>query len=99
MLVGLGIAFVEQHPLQRPDGRWARVDFYLPELDVVLEFDGLVKYGGSEGRAELAAEKQRENDIRSLGHGVARIVWADLFSPQLVEAKIRAAARSRGGRT
>ncbi|GGK61275.1 hypothetical protein [Ornithinimicrobium pekingense] len=96
VLVGLGLVFVEQHLIHRPDGRWARVDFYLPELDVVLEFDGMVKYGGSEGRAELAAEKHREDDIRSLGHGVARVVWADLFSPPLVAAKIRAAARSRG---
>ena len=59
---------------------------------VVVEFDGMVTYGGSEGRAELAAEKHREDDIRSLGHGVARVVWADLFSPPLVAALLCALA-------
>ncbi len=95
VLVGLRHDFVAQHPIRRPDGRTARVDFYLPELDVVLEFDGMVKYGGCDGQGALAAEKAREDDIRALGHGVARIVWPDLFSPQKVEGKIRAAARAR----
>lgn len=95
VLVALNLTFVPQHPLRRPDGRMARVDFFLPGLDVVVEFDGLVKYGGHEGQAALADEKSREDDIRSLGYGVARIVWADLFAPRQVEAKIRAAARAR----
>lgn len=93
VLIGLRIDFVAQHPVRRPDGRLARVDFYLPELRVVLEFDGAVKYGGLDGQAALAAEKAREDDIRALGYGVARIVWADLFAPRTVQAKIRAAAR------
>lgn len=94
VLIGLRIDFVAQHPVRRPDGRIARVDFYLPELGVVLEFDGLVKYDGLDGRTALAAEKAREDDIRALGHGVARIVWADLFEPRRVRAKIHAAARA-----
>lgn len=95
VLIGLRHSFVAQHTIRRPDGRTAKVDFYLPDLDVVLEFDGKVKYGGFDGQAALAAEKVREDDIRALGHGVARIVWADLFSPQTVQAKIRAAVRTR----
>lgn len=94
VLIGLRIDFVAQHPIRRPDGRIARVDFYLPGLGVVLEFDGLVKYGGIDGQAVLAAEKAREDDIRALGYGVARIIWVDLFEPRKVQAKIRAAARA-----
>lgn len=95
VLIGLRHEFVAQHAIRRPGGGLAQVDFYLPDVDVVLEFDGLVKYGGCDGKQALAAEKAREDDIRSLGHGVARIVWDDLFSPPKVEAKIRAAARAR----
>lgn len=94
VLVQLRREFVEQHEIRRRDGRLARVDFYLPDVRVVLEFDGLVKYGGAEGQSALAAEKAREDDLRGLGYGVARIVWSDLFVPQRVESKIRAAARA-----
>ena len=45
---------------------------------VVVEFDGLVKYEGAEGRAALAAEKRREDWLRSLGYEVVRLTWADL---------------------
>jgi very-short-patch-repair endonuclease len=99
VLVELNHIFIAQHVLIRPGGGEARVDFYLPELGVVVEFDGMVKYADSDGASALAAEKMREDDLRSLGHGVARIVWADLFQPLRVERKIQAAARTvRAGR-
>ena len=74
------------------DGWTARVDFYLPTLGVVVEMDGMCKYEGGTGMVNLVAEKRREDQIRARGYGVARIEWADLFRPERVHAKIRAAA-------
>ncbi len=68
----------------------ARVDF-LVDGRVVVEFDGLVKYEGAEGRAALAAEKRREDWLRSLGYEVVRLTWADLERPRRVEALVRSA--------
>ena len=40
LLVRLGIRFRAQHWVRTRDGRrYARVDFYLPQLGVVVEFD------------------------------------------------------------
>ena len=78
-----------------PAGRFVgRVDFLVEGL-VVVEFDGLVKYAGQEGRAALAAEKARESAIVDLGYEVVRLVWADLANPAEVARRIRA-ARTRG---
>lgn len=94
VLVALKLDFVAQHPIQL-SGWTCFVDFYLPALDVVVEFDGRVKYRGANGADALAAEKRREDQIRARGHGVARIEWSDLFSPARVQAKIFDAARTR----
>jgi hypothetical protein len=78
----------------------ARVDHLVDER-VVVEFDGLVKYAGAEGRDALAAEKAREDLLRSLGYEVVRLTWADLDRPQRVDALVRAArdrARARAQR-
>lgn len=95
LLRRLGYAAVPQHQLRDADGIFARVDFFLPELGVVVEFDGRVKYEGHDGKDALAREKQRERRIERLGYGVARIVWADLLTPARVEREIRAAMRHR----
>jgi very-short-patch-repair endonuclease len=68
----------------------ARVDF-LVEGRVVVEFDGLQKYAGADGRAALAAEKRREDRLRSLGYVVVRLVWADLARPAHVADLLRRA--------
>ncbi|KGN40075.1 hypothetical protein N801_16430 [Knoellia aerolata DSM 18566] len=68
----------------------ARVDF-LVEGRVVVEFDGLQKYAGADGRAALAAEKRREDRLRSLGYVVVRLVWADLTRPAHVADLLRRA--------
>jgi hypothetical protein len=67
-------------------GRRARVDMMLNGH--IFEFDGRQKYVGTArgGLAEdvervLWEEKQREDWLRSLGYGISRIVWADLFGP------------------
>lgn len=91
----LGHAPVPQHHVVEPDGRVvARVDFYLPALGVVVEFDGRVKYEGHDGAQALAAEKRREDRIRALGYGVVRLVWGDLFHPSRVREAIERAART-----
>ncbi|GAA3951756.1 hypothetical protein GCM10022231_06990 [Gordonia caeni] len=65
------------------NGRTAEVDFDI-DGKVVLEFDGLVKYGGTylgtgqTPSAVLIAEKLREDGLRELGLDVVRAVWADL---------------------
>ena len=68
----------------------ARVDLLVGGR-VVVEFDGLVKYEGADGRAALAAEKRREDWLRSLGYEVVQLTWADLERPRRVEALVRSA--------
>lgn len=74
----------------------ARVDFLLETHPVVIEFDGLVKYGSVDdaaNRRALAAEKLREDRLRSLGYEVVRLVWADLRNPEVVRHRIEEACR------
>lgn len=91
ILLRLGHRVIPQFVIVDERGFVARVDFYLPDLRVVVEFDGRVKYEGHDGKDALAAEKARERRIGRQGYGVARVVWADLFQPARVEAEIRAA--------
>lgn len=96
LLADLGYIAIPQYPIKDDAGRFvARVDFYLPQMGVVVEFDGMVKYGGKEGKDALQAERQRERRIRGLGHGVARVVWADLYNVRRIKDEIHAAYRSR----
>ena len=69
---------------------FARVDLLVGTW-VVVEFDGLVKYEGAEGRAALAAEKAREDRLRAMGYEVVRLTWADLARPHRVQALVRSA--------
>ena len=60
---------------------------------MLVEFDGLMKYGGPE---DLVAEKRREDRLRGLGYTVVRVTWSDLRHPERVVAEVRrAVARSR----
>ncbi|ANS77528.1 hypothetical protein SGUI_0132 [Serinicoccus hydrothermalis] len=93
ILADLGLVAIPQYRIVENGHDIARVDFYLPQLGVVLEFDGRVKYDGHEGAAALAAEKGREDRIRSLGYGVGRVVWSDLDGTCAVDAIVRQAAR------
>ena len=68
----------------------ARADFLVGSR-VVVEFDGLVKYAGKDGREALAAEKRREDALRALGYEVVRLTWADLDHPRRVDALVRSA--------
>ncbi len=100
LLVALGIPFRTQVRIMDLAGRVvARVDFLLWEV-VVLEFDGLVKYEGADGKVALVAEKLREERLVELGYEVVRMVWRDHESPttvhdRLLKARARQASRGR----
>lgn len=77
----------------------ARVDFAWPELGVFMEFDGRVKYEkflreGESVTDAVLREKRREQLICELtGWRCIRIVWADLYTPELTAARIRSLFR------
>ncbi len=85
-----------QTVFQDADGFVARVDFFFPEYGVVVEFDGLLKYG-SGSASVLVQEKTREDRLRALGLRVIRTTWADLADPDRVAARIRRALTSPRG--
>lgn len=63
-----------------------RTDFAWPDLGVVGEFDGRVKYGrglrpGADPAEALWEEKRREDRIRRTGLVVARWTWQDIGDP------------------
>ncbi len=98
LLVDLGHEVRSQ--VRIPDGSGAvvaRVDLLVGER-VIVEFDGLVKYEGADGRAALAAEKAREDRLRALGYEVVRITWADLAQPHRVAAMVRSALERSAAR-
>ncbi|MFC9690388.1 type IV toxin-antitoxin system AbiEi family antitoxin domain-containing protein [Kribbella sp. NPDC056951] len=72
-----------------------RVDFYFPDENTIVEFDGMVKY--TDGSATtLIREKLREDRLRALGLEIVRITWADLEHPARTALLIRQAfARAR----
>ena len=93
LFVSLGLPTVEPQVVIR-DARGhfvGRVDFLFRAQRTVVEFDGLVKYGGADGRQALVDEKRREDALRLLGYQVVRLTWRDLHDPALVARVIRAA--------
>ncbi len=74
----------------------ARVDLAWPAYGLFLEFDGKVKYERLLKEGESASdvvfrEKQREDMIcRLTGWRCIRIVWADLYQPEVTARRIRA---------
>jgi hypothetical protein len=97
-LVELGVAPVEpQHEFRLPDGSVRRVDFWLPALGVVLEFDGRQKYvdptmlAGQEAAQVLWQEKLREDQLRALPEvrTVIRVTWWHLADPERLRTLFR----------
>ena len=74
----------------------ARVDFLVGRT--VVEFDGMVKYEGADGRQALAREKRREETLRRLGFGIVRLIWSDLDDPALVRHRLIQAGARPGAR-
>lgn len=69
---------------------------FLVEGKTIIEFDGRLKYGldGLDAEAmsaRLWKEKEREDALRRLGYEVVRITWADLYYPERITARVRAA--------
>ena len=78
----------------------ALVDLYLEEHRLAIEFDGFVKYGRLDALSTqptpadvLMAEKVREDHVRELGHGLARVTWPDLDLPHQLRQRIEALIR------
>lgn len=74
LFVSLGLPTPELQVEIRDDGGRlvGRVDFLFREQRLIVEFDGLVKYAGADGRDALAREKRREDGLRALGYHVVR---------------------------
>jgi hypothetical protein len=86
-----------QPVISGPNGEIYRADFLFEEESTIGEFDGRSKYLGEFGSHDpgdvLWREKQREDALRNLGYGVARLVWADLSRDSEVRARFHAAFR------
>ena len=76
-----------QITIYAPDGTFiGRADLGYPELGVLIEFDGLIKYSkllkpGERAPDVVLAEKLREDRLRDLGYLVVRLVWSELADP------------------
>lgn len=90
LLLDLGFRVRSQVTVRLPDGRRARVDLVVDDV-VAVEFDGLVKYAGVDGKHALAAEKHRERGLWDLGYEIERVVWRDLDAPRRLEHRVLAA--------
>lgn len=83
-----------QVPFHDDEGLIGYADFVWEGLKVIGEADGLSKYAT---RADLIAEKRREDRLRALGWIVVRWTWDELFrNPRAVVERIWRAARQAG---
>lgn len=86
LLLALGFDPVPQVEIRDSRGDFiGRVDFLLEGTRVIVEFDGMTKYGSHE---DLVAEKRRELRLQRAGYVVVRLVWSDLADPARVRALI-----------
>lgn len=92
LLADLGLPVRSQVDIRDRDGFIGRVDFLVGDW-VVVEFDGMIKYDGLDGRRALQQEKAREDRLRAAGYVVVRLVWADLDHPERVFGVIQRALR------
>ncbi len=94
----LDVEYLEQYWFDC-QGRRYRVDFYLPELGLIVEFDGKLKYEISNGREQVTdGERLRERELLKSGYRIFRVDWNDvwrnpyrtMYQLREVIAKIRA---------
>lgn len=86
-----------QHEFRFDDGATVRVDFWMPSLGIVVEFDGRQKYEdasmlhGRNGADAVWAEKVREDRVRALPQvrGFVRVTWWHLVDPERLRALFR----------
>lgn len=95
-LVDLGLPEPElQAPFHDIDGLIGYGDMWWPELGVIGEADGLMKYADHQ---VLIAEKRREDRLRALGFAVVRWTWSEIMNrPHEVVRRVRSAARWASG--
>ncbi len=101
VLGDLGLAPTSlQHEVFDANGQLVgRADFAWEQHRTLGEFDGRDKYGallspGTRVEDVVWREKRREDALRDLGWQVVRWVWADLFDPAALAARLhRAFAR------
>ncbi|MBT1002332.1 hypothetical protein KIH31_06925 [Paenarthrobacter sp. DKR-5] len=92
-----------QHRFQDRLGHVADTDFYWPDVGLVGEFDGRVKYMKSEylrGRTPsevVIAEKEREDRLRALGLRVVRWTWETASQSAGLAAVLAQAGLPRAG--
>jgi len=83
-----------QVPFYDADGLIGYADFYWPELGLIGEFDGRVKYNGRVyHRGQLPeevvwAEKQREDRLRAVARDLVRWDWNVAFNAPLLAARL-----------
>lgn len=83
-----------QVPFHDADGLIGYADFFWPELGLIGEFDGRVKYNGRVyNRGQLPeevvwAEKQREDRLRAVAHDLVRWDWNVAFTAPLLAARL-----------
>lgn len=82
-----GLPAPVQQAVIRHGGRFvARVDFLWEQARLVVEVDGLAKYGE---RGALRDEKRRQNELVALGYTVLRFTWSDIVGrPDHVVAQV-----------
>ena len=85
-----------QMPVYDADGLIGYVDMAWPDVKVIGEADGLHKY---QDRADLIAEKIREDRLRAEGWIVVRWTWDEILrTPHVVIARIRRAMKAAARR-
>lgn len=89
LLHDMGINFEEQKELFIA-GRKYRVDFYLTDFNVVLEFDGEIKYTEFGDSSEVVRkERWREKALTNAGYRVFRTSWNKVFfQPSLFKSEL-----------
>ncbi|WP_188359309.1 DUF559 domain-containing protein [Rothia aerolata] len=89
VLINMGVKFIEQYPVY-VGYRGYRVDFYLPDYNIIIEFDGDIKYSQFGNQTDVEQnERYREKVLQNAGFLVYRTSWNKvLFSPAQVEAEI-----------
>lgn len=97
-----GLQVEPQWQVYHPSGRLAgRVDLLVPELGLLVEFDGAIKYGrllepGQSISDVIRAERAREVLLEELtGLRKFRVIWPDLGRPDHTIGRARRVAATR----
>ncbi|SDY92178.1 Protein of unknown function [Geodermatophilus africanus] len=86
-------AYVQQHPIRLPDGRWIRLDAAFVEARVAVELDGAAFHGS---RAARERDLRRDTALAALGWVVLRFSYARLVAdPEGCRREIEAVVRGR----